>query len=207
MDLFDKEHASERTLGDGVPLAARLRPRGLDEIVGQRHILGPGCLLRRAIEADRVQSLILFGPPGCGKTSIAEAVAIATRRRFERTSGVLANVAVLRDLLAAARLRRERDGVRTILFIDEIHHFNRSQQDLLLPYVEDGVITLIGATTHNPFFFITAPLTSRSQVFELEPLDEADILALLRRALADPRTLPPAPVAADDDALAHLAAV
>ncbi len=206
MDLFDKERAPERTPGNGVPLAARLRPRGLDEIVGQRHILGPGCLLRRAIEADRVQSLILFGPPGCGKTSIAEAVAIATSRRFERTSGVLANVAVLRELLAAARLRRERDGVRTILFIDEIHHFNRSQQDLLLPYVEEGAITLIGATTHNPFFFITAPLTSRSQLFELEPLGADDILDLLRRALADPRTLLTAPVAADDDALEHLAA-
>ncbi|MFZ4396757.1 MAG: replication-associated recombination protein A [Kiritimatiellia bacterium] len=207
MDLFDKGHAAKRALENSVPLAARLRPRGLDEIVGQRHILGAGCLLRRAIEADRVQSLILFGPPGCGKTSIAEAIAIVTRRRFERTSGVLANVAVLRDLLTSARLRRERDGLRTILFIDEIHHFNRSQQDLLLPYVEDGVITLIGATTHNPFFFITAPLTSRSQVFELEPLSEADILDLLHRALADPRSLPPAPVTADEDALAHLAAV
>ena len=205
MDLFEqpKPGASDRAQ----PLAARMRPRSLDEVVGQEHILGPGKLLRRAIEADRLGSLILYGPPGCGKTSTAEAIAAATRRRFERTSGVLANVATLRALLAAAAHRRSSDGVETILFIDEIHHFNKSQQDILLPHVEDGTITLIGATTHNPFFFINSPLTSRSQVFELHPVSEAAIAGLLRRSLTDPRGLAAHPADADEEALAHLAKV
>lgn len=205
MDLFEKDSggAAQRP----APLAARMRPQTLDEIVGQEHILGPGKLLRRAIEADRLGSLILYGPPGCGKTSTAEAIAAATRRRFERTSGVLANVATLRSLLTAAAHRRTSDGVETILFIDEIHHFNKSQQDILLPHVENGTITLIGATTHNPFFFINSPLTSRSQVFELQPVSEAAIAGLLRRALTDERGLAAWPVDADDEALAHLARV
>ncbi len=205
MDLFGERQ--EQAAGRLVPLAARMRPRSLDEIVGQDHLLGPGKLLRRAIEADRLGSLILFGPPGSGKTSLAEAIAARTRRRFERASGVLANVSALRSLLAAAQQRRARDGVETILFLDEIHHFNKSQQDVLLPAVEEGVVTLIGATTHNPFFFINAPLTSRSQVFELQPLSEPDIVRLLRRALTDERGLAAFPAAADDDALAHLARV
>jgi putative ATPase len=184
-----------------------MRPRTLEEIVGQDRILGPGKLLRRAIEADRLGSLILYGPPGCGKTSLAETIAAVTRRRFARTSGVLANVAVLRTMLAAAAQRRETDGGETILFIDEIHHFNKSQQDILLPFVEDGSITLIGATTHNPFFFINSPLTSRSQVFELEPLGERDIQILLRRALADPRGLAAHKAECQPAALAHLAKV
>lgn len=205
VDLFDQgaSTASDRPQ----PLAARMRPRSLDEIVGHEDILGPGKLLRRAIEADRLGSLILYGPPGCGKTSIAEAIAAVTRRRFERTSGVLANVSTLRDLVAAARQRRVHDGVETILFIDEIHHFNKSQQDILLPHVEDGTITLIGATTHNPFFFINSPLTSRSQVFELTAIREDAVVALLRRALTDERGFPRCRVAADDDALKHLARV
>jgi putative ATPase len=205
MDLFAQENPIEP--GRKQPLAARMRPRSLDDIVGQDHILGKGKLLRRAIEADRLGSLILYGPPGCGKTSLAEAIAAATRRRFERTSGVLANVAGLRTLLAGAKQRQATDGVETILFIDEIHHFNKSQQDILLPHVEDGTVTLIGATTHNPFFFINSPLTSRSQVFELKPVAEAAVVALLGRALTDSRGLAEWPVDADDEGLAHLAKV
>ena len=137
------------------PLAARMRPQTLEEIAGQEHILGPGKLLRRAIEADRLSSLILYGPPGCGKTSLAEVIARSTRRAFDRTSGVLSNVAGLRQSLEAARQRRVVSARETILFIDEIHRFNKAQQDVLLPYVEEGAVTLIGATTHNPFSLST----------------------------------------------------
>jgi putative ATPase len=184
-----------------------MRPRTLDEVVGQDHMLGHGKLLRRAIEADRLGSIILYGPPGCGKTSLAEVIALATHRRFERSSGVLANVQILRTLLQTAELRKEQKGTETILFIDEIHRFNKSQQDVLLPYVEQGSITLVGATTHNPFFFINSPLTSRSQIFQLEPLSPAAILTLLQRALATDAELTARNIRADDDALAHLAAV
>ncbi|MEI8352646.1 MAG: replication-associated recombination protein A, partial [bacterium] len=169
--------------------------------------MGRGKLLRRAIEADRLGSIILYGPPGCGKTSIAEAIAAVTRRNFQRTSGVLANVTTLRALLSAAQHRKTHEGKETILFIDEIHHFNKSQQDILLPHVEDGTITLVGATTHNPFFFINSPLTSRSQVFQLNPVSEEGIVTLLKRALTDERGLGGWPVEADDEALAHLARV
>ncbi|HPF99408.1 MAG TPA: AAA family ATPase, partial [Kiritimatiellia bacterium] len=169
MDLFDQ--TGEKAVDEGrQPLAARMRPKTLEDIVGQDHILGPGKLLRRAIEADRLGSIILYGTPGCGKTTLAEVIARVTRRRFERTSGVLANVATLRGMLEGAQYRRRNAGEETILFIDEIHRFNKAQQDVLLPYVEDGSITLVGATTHNPFFFINTPLTSRSQIFQLEPL-------------------------------------
>lgn len=208
MDLFNNQNPGTASVRP--PLAARMRPQTLAEIAGQDHILGPGKLLRRAIESDRLASLILYGPPGCGKTSLAEVIAQVTRRHFEKTSGVLANIAVLRDLLQAAAERRRREGVQTILFLDEIHHFNKSQQDILLPYVEDGAIILIGATTHNPFFFVNSPLTSRSQIFELEPLSEETIIALLRRALTDERGLGGQDGTlfdADDDALAHLARV
>jgi putative ATPase len=205
MDLFEKEQAGPTAKTQ--PLAARMRPRTLDEIVGQDHIMGKGKLLRRAIEADRLGSIILYGPPGCGKTSIAEAIAAVTRRNFQRTSGVLANVTTLRALLSAAQHRKTNEGKETILFIDEIHHFNKSQQDILLPHVEDGTITLVGATTHNPFFFINSPLTSRSQVFQLNPVSEDGIVTLLRRALTDERGLGGWPVEADEEALAHLAKV
>src|ERR1051325_6813230 len=167
------------------PLAARMRPRTLDEYVGQSHILAPGQLLRRAIEADRIQSLIFYGPPGTGKTSLAQIIAQHTRNKFERLSGVESNVADMRRVLAAAANRLANTGQPTILFIDEIHRFNKAQQDVLLPDVENGVVRLIGATTHNPFFFVNSPLVSRSQIFELQPLTEADLLALLHRALAD----------------------
>ena len=190
------------------PLAARMRPRNLAEYVGQGHILGPGQLLRRAIEADRVQSVIFYGPPGTGKTSLAQVIANQTRSRFERLSGVESNVADMRRVLSAAANRRENTGQSTLLFIDEIHRFNKAQQDVLLPDVESGVVRLIGATTHNPFFFVNSPLVSRSQVFELQPIGEADLLALLQRALRDEeRGLGHLRIRADEDALRHLARV
>src|SRR5438128_1405075 len=188
------------------PLAARLRPRTLDEFAGQKHILAPGQLLRRAIEADRIQSLIFYGPPGTGKTSLAQIIANQTRSKFERLSGVESNVADMRRVLAAAANRQENTGLTTILFIDEIHRFNKAQQDVLLPDVESGVVRLIGATTHNPFFFVNSPLVSRSQIFELQPLTEEDLLELLQRSLRDSeRGLGHMRIHAEDNALKHIA--
>jgi putative ATPase len=190
------------------PLAARMRPRNLDEYAGQTHILGKGQLLRRAIEADRIQSLIFYGPPGTGKTSLAQIIAHQTKSKFERLSGVESNVADMRRVLSAAANRLENTGQSTILFIDEIHRFNKSQQDVLLPDVESGVIKLIGATTHNPFFFVNSPLVSRSQIFELRPLTEDDLFSLLQRALADTeRGLGHMKISADKNALRHLAKI
>jgi putative ATPase len=190
------------------PLAARMRPRNLDEYAGQSHILGPGQLLRRAIEADRIQSLIFYGPPGTGKTSLAQIIARQTKSKFERLSGVESNVADMRRVLSAAANRLENTGAATILFIDEIHRFNKSQQDVLLPDVESGVIKLIGATTHNPFFFVNSPLVSRSQIFELRPLTEEDLFSLLQRALKDEeRGLGYLKISADENALRHLAKI
>src|SRR6267142_5422470 len=167
------------------PLAARMRPRTLDEYTGQSHILAPGQLLRRAIEADRIQSLIFYGPPGTGKTSLAQIIAAQTKSKFERLSGVESNVTDMRRVLATAANRLENKGQSTILFIDEIHRFNKAQQDVLLPDVESGVVRLIGATTHNPFFFVNSPLVSRSQIFELQPLTQEDLYLLLQRALKE----------------------
>jgi putative ATPase len=161
-----------------------MRPRTLAEYCGQQHLLAPGKLLRRAIEADRISSLILFGPPGTGKTTLAQVIAGATASRFERLSGVESNVADIRRVVAAAASRRG-NGARTILFVDEIHRFNKAQQDVLLPEVENGVVRLIGATTQNPFFSINSALISRSQIFELRPLSEGDLLVLIARALGD----------------------
>src|SRR5271155_2468115 len=190
------------------PLAARMRPRNLDEYAGQTHILAPGQLLRRAIEADRIQSLIFYGPPGTGKTSLAQIIARQTKSKFERLSGVESNVADMRRVLSAATNRLENTGAATILFIDEIHRFNKSQQDVLLPDVESGVVKLIGATTHNPFFFVNSPLVSRSQIFELRPLSEEELYSLLQRALADKeRGLGYMKISADENALRHLAKI
>ena len=176
--------------GSGMPLAARLRPRSLDEYVGQRHLLEPGRLLRRAIDADRFSSIILSGPPGTGKTSLAEVIARMTDSEFIRLSGVTSSVADVRREIAAAVKRRRSSGRRTILFIDEIHRFSRSQQDSLLPDVENGNVRLIGATTHNPHFYVVGALLSRSLVFRLEPLSQEEIRTLLNRATGDERSFP-----------------
>ena len=164
------------------PLAARMRPRRLSEVVGQDHLLKPGSLLPRLVAQNRFGSLIFYGPPGSGKTSIAEAIAQETRSRFVRVNAVMSNVAELREVLAAARLRPE---AGTILFIDELHRFNKSQQDLLLPDVEEGTVRLIGSTTHNPGFYVNPPLLSRSHLFRLEPLAPPVIAGVLAGALAD----------------------
>lgn len=194
LNLFDGEPPAPRPQKDApieadspetaarVPLAMRMRPNSLSEVVGHRHILGEGCLLPRLVESDTFGSLIFYGPPGCGKTTLANVIAKHTHSKFVKINAVLSNVAQLRDELAMARYRK---GERTILFIDEIHRFNKSQQDLLLPDVEEGNIRLIGATTQNPSFYINAPLLSRSHLFKLEPLTEDDIVAILRRALED----------------------
>jgi len=189
------------------PLAARMRPRNLDEYAGQSHILAPGMLLRRAIEADRIQSLIFYGPPGTGKTTLAQIIARQTECKFERLSGVESNVADMRRVLSGAANRLQNTGQTTILFIDEIHRFNKSQQDVLLPDVESGVIRLIGATTHNPFFFVNSPLVSRSQIFELKPIEAEDLMKLLHRALTDERGLAHLKIRAEEDALRHLATI
>jgi putative ATPase len=185
------------------PLAARMRPRSLAEVVGQQHILAPGSLLPRLVAQNRFGSLLFYGPPGCGKTSIAEAIAHETGSRFVRVNAVMSNVAELREILAAARRRPE---AATILFIDELHRFNKSQQDLLLPDVEEGNVRLIGATTHNPGFYVNPPLLSRSHLFRLEPLVASDVVRVLTQALAEPeRGLGARGVTADDKVLADLA--
>jgi len=188
------------------PLAARMRPRDLDELVGQEHITGPGTLLRRAIEADKLISVILWGPPGSGKTTLARIVAKRTRAHFEQINAVTSGVQDLRKLIDQTRDRRDMHGQRTIVFIDEIHRFNRAQQDVLLPAVEDGLVTLIGATTENPFFEVNTPLLSRLRVFRLHALSTEDMKHLLRRALADPeRGYGGRHVQVDDEALEYWA--
>src|SRR5438874_12868619 len=188
------------------PVAARMRTSNLDDYVVQSHILGKRQLLRRAIEADRIQSRIFYGPPGTGKTSLAQIIARQTRSKFERLSGVESNVAEMRRVLSAAANRLENTEQSTILFIDEIHRFNKAQQDVLLPDVEGGIVRLIGATTHNPFFFVNSPLVSRSQIFELRPLNEEELMALLRHAIKDnERGLGYLKIELDESALKHLA--
>src|SRR5688500_2581370 len=197
--------ASE-ALSTSAPLAARMRPRTLDEFVGQEHILAPGKLLRRAIEADRLPSVILSGPPGTGKTTLAHVIADMTHAKFERLSGVESNVAEMRKVVASAQNRLRSAGRKTILFVDEIHHFNKAQQDILLPDVESGNLRLIGATTYNPFFYVNSALVSRSQVFQLESLKVEQLEALIDRALADKeRGLGNYNVLNDPDARTHLA--
>lgn len=204
-DLFGAA-AEPSPISADAPLAARMRPRTLAEFVGQQHILGPGKLLRRAIEADRFSSVLLYGPPGVGKTSLAQIIATSTRAHFEQLSGVEGSTADMRRVIAAAAARLRNKQVRTVLFIDELHRFNKAQQDVLLPDVESGIIRLIGATTHNPFYYVNSPLVSRSQVFQLELLSRADLLLLAERALLDPeRGLGRYPVRADPAALSFLA--
>lgn len=183
-DLFDLQR--ERLLARRAPLATRMRPRTLDEFVGQESIVGPGTLLRRIIEADRLPSLILWGPPGVGKTTLARIVAETTRAHFVPLSAVSAGVADLRAAVKEAKDRLGMHGGRTILFIDEVHRFNKGQQDAILPYVEDGTVTLIGATTENPSFEVNSALLSRARVFVLKPLGDGDLRRLIARALADP---------------------
>ena len=207
-DLFGASDRDKAALDPSAPLAARMRPRSLDEYVGQQHILGPGKLLRRAIESDRLTSIILYGPPGVGKTSLAQIIASTTRSHFERLSGAESCVADIRRVAAAATLRRRTSGGRTILFIDEIHRFNKAQQDVLLPDVESGNVRLIGATTHNPFFYVNSPLVSRSQIFQLEPLSREDLVKLMNRALDDSeRGFGKLKIEADRPALEFLAEV
>lgn len=203
-DLF--EEAQEIETADNAPLATRMRPRSLEEFVGQEHILGPGKLLRRAIEADRLPSVIFYGPPGSGKTTLARVIAEMTHAKFVRISGVESNVAEMRRVLAAATNRLRTSGQKTILFVDEIHHFNKAQQDILLPDVEAGNLRLIGATTYNPFFYVNSALVSRSQVFRLEPLSVEQLEQLIDRALTDKeRGLGNYNVKMDRDARRHLA--
>jgi putative ATPase len=206
VDLFDDLRDQNRAAAR--PLAARMRPRTLDEYVGQEHFLGPGKLLRRMLLADRLSSLIFYGPPGTGKTALAHVIAHHTKSRFKPLNAVAANIKEVREILLEARQNLEDLGERTILFLDEIHRFNRAQQDLLLPDVEDGVVILIGATTQNPFFAINSPLLSRSQIFTFEPLSRDDIRTLIQRALADPeRGLGKIPVTLTEEAMAFLVEV
>jgi putative ATPase len=187
------------------PLAARMRPRTLDEFIGQEHIVGPGRLLRRAIQADQLSSVIFYGPPGTGKTTLARIIANTTRGHFIAINAVLAGVADIRAAIAEAQERRGQFGQRTILFVDEVHRFNKAQQDALLPWVENGTVILIGATTENPYFEVNKALVSRSRIFQLKPLQDADLFAVARQAVADAeRGYGKLNVQLDDDALAHL---
>ncbi len=209
------DNRQERTLFSDVaqavidanaPLAARMRPRELDEFVGQRHFIGPGKLLRRMLDAERLTSLIFYGPPGTGKTSLARLIAGHTKAQFHYLSAPAASVKDIRQIAAEARDRLTAGRGRTVLFIDEIHRFNRAQQDVLLDDVENGVLVFIGATTENPFFAVNSPLISRSTVFRFESLSPEDVLSVLKRALADPQKgFGRMDVRADDDALRYLA--
>ena len=206
MSLFEQSEAEN--LRRAQPLAARMRPRSLDQFVGQQHFLGEGTLLRRLIKADRLGSLVFYGPPGTGKTTLARLLATASRSQFRQLSAVTSGVKQLRQVLEAAREELETGGRRHLLFIDEIHRFNKSQQDALLHDVEEGVITLIGATTSNPFFAINSALVSRSQVFQFEPLTIDEIKLLLKRAVEDRGDgLGKIPINVHDGALDYLAKV
>ncbi len=204
--LFD--HAREKLIREEQPLAARMRPRTLDEYIGQDHILAPGRLLRRAIQADQLSSLIFYGPPGTGKTTLASVIANTTKSQFVTLNAVMAGIADLRDITAAAQARLGEQGQRTILFVDEVHRWNKAQQDALLPWVENGTVILIGATTENPYFTVNRALVSRSRIFQLKPLDNENIKDIIRQAIKDPvRGFGAKKIQFDDDALDHLADV
>jgi putative ATPase len=203
MDLFD--HARQEQIANEAPLAARMRPRTLDEFIGQEHIVGPGRLLRRAIQADQLSSVIFYGPPGTGKTTLARIIANTTQAHFIAINAVLAGVKDIREAIAVAQERRKMYAQRTILFVDEVHRFNKAQQDALLPHVENGTVILIGATTENPYFEVIKPLVSRSRVFELRSLNEDDLRRIAHHALTEPeRGYGRLLVQIDDDALDHL---
>ena len=203
-DLWQDRKEANRLAAE--PLASRMRPQTLDEFAGQSHFLGPGQLLRRMLEADRITSVIFYGPPGTGKTTLAELIAQHTRAHFDRGNAAAVGVKDVRHVLDNARRRLETDGRRTIFFLDEIHRFNKAQQDVLLGDVERGVITLIGATTENPFFTVNNALVSRSQVFQFEPLAEAEVLGVLGRAIEDTdRGYGELDLTVDDEAMQHWA--
>jgi putative ATPase len=205
MDLFSDDNEQSKGPAPHTPLAARMRPRTLDEVIGQQHILGPNALLRRAIEQDALTSVIFYGPPGVGKSTLAMVVAGATKAHFENFSAVTGGVPELRKVIEAATQRRRLYGKKTVLFVDEIHRFNKSQQDALLPHVENGAVSLIGATTENPYFEVNAPLLSRARVFTFERLTDDEVGALIDRAVADEeRGLGKLIVEVAPDARAHL---
>src|SRR3954452_812243 len=200
MDLFGD--VRKKNLARAAPLAVRMRPRTLDEFVGQQHFLAPGKLLRRMLEADRLTSVLFYGPPGTGKTTLAQIIAGYTKSHFEQVNAAGVGVKEVRAILDAAKERLANTGQRTVLFLDEIHRFNRAQQDILLPDVEAGYVLLIGATTENPFFAVNSPLVSRSQIFQFAPLSEDDIRTLIRRAVEDPeRGFGKVPIRLDPEAL------
>src|SRR5574342_628528 len=203
-DLFD--HAMQERMKQEAPLAARMRPRTLDEYIGQEHIVGDGKLLRRAIEADRLfSSIILWGPPGTGKTTLAQVIANTTKSHFVTISAILAGKADLRVIIDEALERRRLHNIRTILFVDEVHRWNKAQQDALLPHVENGTVTLIGATTENPYFEVIGALVSRSRVFQLRPLEDLHVRRILESALQDPeRGYGKRSITLDEDAMQHL---
>lgn len=204
MDLFD--NALEERFDEYAPLAARMRPRALDEVVGQAHLLGKGRALRTLIESGDLSSIVLWGPAGAGKTTLAHVIARTTSAHFEPMSAVTSGVADVRKVIEAAKDRLAQQGDRTVLFLDEIHRFNKSQQDALLPAVENGWIILVGATTENPSFEINSPLMSRSLLFRLEALEEDDLVAIMRRALEDDkRGIRNLDVKTEEEALAHIA--
>lgn len=206
--LFEspEEPKAHCSVDPGQPLAARMRPRTVDEVAGQQHILAEGKLLRRAIESDRFTSLIFYGPPGTGKTSLASVIAQSTGSRFESLNGVDSNVGEIRAKIDQARTYTQLRNQSTVLFIDEIHRFNKAQQDVLLPHIESGTVRFIGATTHNPYFYVNSPLVSRSQIFQLESVPTDDLIPVLERAISDEeRGLGHLEVRADPDALRHLA--